>query len=602
LTGISAGPFESQSLTVTAVSDNPGLIPNPTVNYTSPAATGSLSYTPVTNQFGSATITVTVMDDGGTSDNGVNIFTRTFLVVVVSVNNNPPIIDPISDQNMVEGGTLAFTVNASDPDAIDTLTFSLVSPPAGASINPNTGLFTYTPTDNGIVSITVRVDDDGIPPQSAQRSFQVNVSNANPTATFSNNGPVLEGGTATVSFSNVADPSTADVTAGFLYSYDFNNDGDFTDPGEAAGLTTPDSTVAFENSGIYTVRGRIQDQDGGFTDYTTTVTVTNADLIVTGFDKGGPARVRGVDADSLVEQFNFLAYDAAFVGGVRVAVGNVNGDGVPDIITAPGAGGQLAKGTLDVKVFDGITRQPLSGVLGGFRPFGDTFNKGIYVAAGDVNGDGFSDIIVAPTTGFNPEVKVYSGLNGTVLYNIVAFPLTSAFKKGVRVAAGDVTGDGKDDIIATAGAGATAQVKVFDGATGSDVGGAFANLIPFLDVAAMKAGLFVAAGDVNGDGKADIIVSVLKGAPVLRVFNGVTGQQIGSLSPAEAPGYVGGIRVATGDVNGDGILDIITSTAKAKGLLPHVRILNGQTLVQIDEFFADPTSVFKGGVFVGGGR
>ncbi len=69
LTGITAGPGESaQPLQVTASSNNTGLIPNPTVTYTSPAATGSLSYTPVANASGTAVITVTVTD-GGLDDN-----------------------------------------------------------------------------------------------------------------------------------------------------------------------------------------------------------------------------------------------------------------------------------------------------------------------------------------------------------------------------------------------------------------------------------------------------------------------------------------------------------------------------------------------------
>ena len=105
LSGISAGPGESaQPLQVTASSNNTGLIPNPTVTYTSPAATGSLSYTPVANASGSAVITVTVTD-GGTDnnlatpgDNGSVV--RTFTVTVTAVNDAPAI---------TAGGTLNFT-------------------------------------------------------------------------------------------------------------------------------------------------------------------------------------------------------------------------------------------------------------------------------------------------------------------------------------------------------------------------------------------------------------------------------------------------------------------------------------------------------------
>src|SRR5207248_3027393 len=96
LSGVSAGPGESQTLTVTATSSNPTLIPDPTVSYSSPNATGSLSYTPVGNQSGTAIITVTVTDNGGTINGGIDTITRTFAVTVLPVNDAPT-LDPIAD-------------------------------------------------------------------------------------------------------------------------------------------------------------------------------------------------------------------------------------------------------------------------------------------------------------------------------------------------------------------------------------------------------------------------------------------------------------------------------------------------------------------------
>jgi hypothetical protein len=85
LTGISSGPAnEVQGLTITVVSSNPGLIPNPTVTYSSPNSTGSLSLTPVSGGTGSASITVTITDDGGTLGGGLNSFAQVFNVTVFS--------------------------------------------------------------------------------------------------------------------------------------------------------------------------------------------------------------------------------------------------------------------------------------------------------------------------------------------------------------------------------------------------------------------------------------------------------------------------------------------------------------------------------------
>jgi hypothetical protein len=79
-----------QTLTVTATSSNLAVIPNPTVTYTSPNATGSISFTPVANQSGTVTITVTVTDNGGTACGAVNTISRTFVVDVGTPTPPPP--------------------------------------------------------------------------------------------------------------------------------------------------------------------------------------------------------------------------------------------------------------------------------------------------------------------------------------------------------------------------------------------------------------------------------------------------------------------------------------------------------------------------------
>jgi len=84
LTGISDGPTnETQVLTIAAISSQPSLIPNPTVNYTNPSPTGTLVLTHAANMTGSATITVTVQDNGGTANGGQNSINRSFLVTVI---------------------------------------------------------------------------------------------------------------------------------------------------------------------------------------------------------------------------------------------------------------------------------------------------------------------------------------------------------------------------------------------------------------------------------------------------------------------------------------------------------------------------------------
>ncbi|MBI3870839.1 MAG: immunoglobulin domain-containing protein, partial [Verrucomicrobia bacterium] len=93
LGGITSGAAnEVQTLVVTAVSSNPGVLPNPAVTYTSPSTSGTLTLSPAPNANGSATVTVTV-NDGAASN---NLFTRVFNVTIIATND-PPTLNTISD-------------------------------------------------------------------------------------------------------------------------------------------------------------------------------------------------------------------------------------------------------------------------------------------------------------------------------------------------------------------------------------------------------------------------------------------------------------------------------------------------------------------------
>ena len=144
LTGIAAGGAGPTEIQVIAVSDNTALIPHPTVDYASPATTGSLSYTPAENQHGTANVTVTVTDGGpdgvlGTGDDGS--VSRQFLVTVNPVNDAPTVASPIGnvmvDEDAADTEVGLFSV-FSDVDVAtnsDALTFAVQSNSNPALVN-----------------------------------------------------------------------------------------------------------------------------------------------------------------------------------------------------------------------------------------------------------------------------------------------------------------------------------------------------------------------------------------------------------------------------------------------------------------------------------
>jgi hypothetical protein len=217
LTGIGTGAAnETQSLTVTATSSNPGLIPNPTVAYTSPNATGSLSYTPAANASGTATITVTVNDGQAQS----NTQSRTFAVTVNAVND-PPTLNPIGNLSLNENAglqTVALAgIGTGAGNESQTLSISATSSNPGLIPNPtvnytspnSTGTLTFTPAANsvGTATVTVIVNDGQTQNNASSRTFTISVNDINDPPTLnalSNLALNEDAGLQTVSLSGIS--------------------------------------------------------------------------------------------------------------------------------------------------------------------------------------------------------------------------------------------------------------------------------------------------------------------------------------------------------------------------------------------------------------
>jgi hypothetical protein len=266
---------------------------------------------------------------------------------------------------------------------------------------------------------------------------------------------------------------------------------------------------------------------------------------------------------------DILVTDSSFTGGVRVASADFTGDGFPDIVAALGPGS-----TPTIQVFDAWTGEAIDGPLGDFEAFESTFTGGVFVATGDVDGDGVPDIIAGAGAGGGPRVTVFSGTDGTELESFFAFEET--FNRGVNVAAADFTGDGKADIIVGAEAGGGPRVRVIDPTIDHEIGGPLGSFFAFDDLT--HDGVTVAAhayaGDVDADGTPDLVVGTQTGpASRVKVYSGADGSVLADFAPFGS-GVAAAVSVGLAYIDDNDTADIVVAAQDASGT---VRVFDAAT-------------------------
>ncbi|OWK36653.1 Flagellar hook-length control protein FliK [Fimbriiglobus ruber] len=332
-----------------------------------------------------------------------------------------------------------------------------------------------------------------------------------------------------------------------------------------------------------------------------------------GADAGGTGTVSVYNADGSVANIA-TPFGASYTAGVRVAVADLNNDGSPELIAGTGPGVEN-----QVVILDGTTHQQLAS----FEPFEATFTDGVFVTTGDVNGDGVPDLIVTPDQSGGPIVAVYDGAalgRGQVVQLARFFGINDPnFRGGDRAALGDINGDGVADLIVSAGFGGGPRVAIYNGATIAS--GAPTELMPdfFAFESSLRNGVYVTAGDLTGKGYADLIFGAGPGgAPRVRAVDpavllsaagnfqslddpAVSGAGLADFFSGD-PTTRGGARVAVANLDGDAKADVIvgsgTGTASTVTAYTGAAIAANPTDPAADLNF-DALPGFTGGVFVG---
>jgi hypothetical protein len=296
----------------------------------------------------------------------------------------------------------------------------------------------------------------------------------------------------------------------------------------------------------------------------------------------------------------FAPYGNTFQGGVRVATGDLTGDGVDEIVTAPGW-----SIVAEVRVY---TQEGV--LLTSFLPYGPTFNGGVQVAVADVDGDGLNDIITVPSWG-PAEVKVFKNeLDGDGLptfdasnpyRDFLAFP--SSFIGGAVVAAADMGStplpngpfdntllDQQAEIVVGSNAGMQTTVKVFDVSglttlTPNAMSTAAGSFTPFSTTTkTYKGGVSLSVARINADPVPDIVVGAgANGGSLVDVWawSNTSSATLSSLSENgigfaafEGASRTAPVQVAALDTNGDDIADAILAVQGPGGTTGQIQVFN----------------------------
>ena len=278
------------------------------------------------------------------------------------------------------------------------------------------------------------------------------------------------------------------------------------------------------------------------------------------------------------KQINSVTPFPGFSGELRIAMGDMNHDGKMETIVAAGPGGGPA-----IIVMDSETGT----VLQTFFAFDPAFKGGIFVAIADFNSDGIMDIVVGAGSGGGPHVNIFDGLTLNVLRSFFAYQ--ENFSGGVSVAAIDINGNGFAELVTGAGIGGNSHVKVFDGKTFEIISQWYAYPSDF------KGGIFVAVGDIGNDGTFEVATGAGEGGgPVVAIWDPYTGALLNQFL-AYDENFRGGARVGISDGNGDGIADLLTGAGPGGG--PQVNGYSFPALDLLFSFYSgNPNNA--GGVFV----
>ncbi len=237
---------------------------------------------------------------------------------------------------------------------------------------------------------------------------------------------------------------------------------------------------------------------------------------------------------------SFLAYAQNFKGGVNVSACNFDNDNLDEILTSP-----FRNGSAHIRIFDGYGHPKINA---GFFAFDKKETTGAQSVCADVNGDKIDEIIVVGVEKNVREIRVFDVSGKLLSKNKIDF-----IGNDISLASLDLGGDGIEEILVAGGRGDQPLIKIFRG----DL--SLVNEFLGYEDKNFKMGLSVFGADVDNDGKGEIIVTPgVGGKAQIKIFDGYGNLKNTNLDIIFADKFLGGLKVAVGDLDGDLELEFIT--------------------------------------------
>jgi hypothetical protein len=388
-------------------------------------SSGAVTYTPVDGFSGTDGFFYTVKDVANATSNPAHV---TIVVNRPTANNN------FAETDGVNPVSVAVLANDTDPDGNNKLnpaTVTVASGPAhgAVAVDPSTGNITYTANAgfSGTDSFTYTVKDlANATSNPATVSIVVHLPTANfDTATAFGTLP-----TTIAVLANDTDPDGPGMlNPASIQVVTGPSHGSVT-VNPATGAITYSAAAGYVGNDVFAYT--VADVHGAVSQPAAVlVNVHSMNLQAVGAPLGAYPNVRVFDRQTGKAIVNILPFGANFGGGIRAVLADVNGDGIRDILVSP-----LAGGASRIRVFDGATGLPLANGLGNLTAFTAAHTGGINLAVGDVNGDGVMDVLAQSLVAGNRSVRIFNGLNAALLASYDAAPGSTPVRRHVRVFGG----------------------------------------------------------------------------------------------------------------------------------------------------------------------